>query len=661
MKRRAVLGAMAAGVGGGLLPPRGAAATDGRAAVAGAGGAGEPRAPLQRLENEHLAVTVFDDASAEIAHKATGERWSMGPVAFQEEGPIDVGHVWLRQERSIVEQYPGRFRGRREGDAIAFTVLGRRRAPVGRLTCRYRLDGAWLEVRILEVDEALPSLVFPPAIESESLVLPRNVGQWVRRPLPSRYFWTFWSHLNMRWVGGLRGEAGWLCVFDEGHADAGVLAAELSLSPGWRKSLGRWSGPRGVRYQFTAGGYVGLAKAYRAWARGRGLFRPLEEKLAASPDLRHLVGGRELGVVQCRTDRPERFVDRLQPVPEDVARTGGGLRLGLTHRDTARVLAEAKALGFARGLFLVRGWIHGGYDESHPDVWPPEPALGPVEELAALCREPGPIVTGLHDNYADIYEQSPSFPRGVVRRSNGELMAGGYWSGGQAYILDTQAGLEYARRNWPRIATLSPRAMFVDTTSATQLYESWEEGRQQTRAGDEAARRELLGFFKEQGILLGSEESADFAVPFLDWQETRHARRPGESIPLWPLVFHDALLATRYADQGTVPGGGGAADRSGGPAWLPDLLWGSFLSFGWLGSEAEWRLAKAGFESSFPVDEWHARVAAAEMVSHRYLSEDGEVERTEFANGLAVTVNFSGEPRSADGVVVPPHSHVTRG
>jgi len=91
--------------------------------------------PLWQSENDHLKVTVHTDASADIVDRTTGTCWHMGHVALQETGPIEVGHVWLRTQRSRCEQFPGHFASERAGNYLRFTLLGRERQPVGRFTC----------------------------------------------------------------------------------------------------------------------------------------------------------------------------------------------------------------------------------------------------------------------------------------------------------------------------------------------------------------------------------------------------------------------------------------------------------------------------------------------------------------------------------------------
>jgi hypothetical protein len=84
---------------------------------------------LRRLENRFLAVALSADASASIEDKVRGVRWQMGPVALQDKSAIEVGEVWLRGERGIQEQYPGRFAGETAGDRLRFTLLARQGRP----------------------------------------------------------------------------------------------------------------------------------------------------------------------------------------------------------------------------------------------------------------------------------------------------------------------------------------------------------------------------------------------------------------------------------------------------------------------------------------------------------------------------------------------------
>jgi hypothetical protein len=600
--------------------------------------------PLKTLRNRFLEVTIHSDSST-VIHDLTHDRtWEAGPVALQEKGEVEIGQVWLDDTRSLTVQYPGRFVGQLEGDAIRFTLLGRQNRIIGTFLCHVSLADEWLVYRIEEIDESIPSLVFPPPIQSDAIVIPKGVGEIIRdaqgRGMYPRYIYPFFTRLNMRWLGGLKDDAGWIGIFDEGFEDACGFVANRTASPIMTRSLGRWRHGFKYRTRFIKGDYVDLAKVYRRWVMDRGEFVSLEEKIEANPRLKSFLGGRAFWINFAfpapKADFAEDFLipRELMEQQED-----GPVRVLYTYRDMKTLIERLKRLGLKRGFIKLGGWINGGYDNSHQDVWPPEPALGPVSGLKELLASEPPLIVGLHDNNQDIYAHTPSFPKGVNRSADGSLLTGGAWAGGQAYILNSRYSVEYARRNWEHIKTLEPKAMFVDIITAMQLYQSFEPGDELTKHQDLEAKIELIKFYREQGVLLGSEEAADFGVPYLDWFENRHRRTQGVSIPLWPLVFHDAVLGTRY---------GGVSRREGHPGWLEDMLWGYMPHFsirpGWDDEDL--------FRSLDHVDRWHERIGTAEMTDHRFLADDYNVEQTTFSTGDSIICNFGDEPYTHDGKLI---------
>jgi hypothetical protein len=233
------------------------------------------------------------------------------------------------------------------------------------------------------------------------------------------------------------------------------------------------------------------------------------------------------------------------------------------------------------------------------------------------------------------------------------LLAGGYWAGGQAYILSAAAGRQYAERNWQQMRQLGLRALYVDTTSAVQTYESYAPGARQSRTQGLAEKTKMLEFFKAQGLVLGSEEGADFAAPHLDWNENRHARIAGESIPLWPLVFHDSVVSARYTGDSTGTawaGGVGAATEY--PPWLLDMLWG-YAIFTSLETPQTAAATLDRTRDRLPADTWFRRVGTAAMIDHAFLSSDATLERTRFSNGLGITVNLASKPQTIQGRTIP--------
>jgi hypothetical protein len=573
----------------------------------------------------------------------------MGPVAVQEYGPITEDLPWPRNPRAIFEQYPGRFNVAPENGALRYRLLGREGEARGTFNCDIEIEDAWLTFRILSIDPELPSLVFPPPIESEALVVPSGPGRLIRSPLRrfQRLFHPIYSvEFNMRWFGGLSDGAGWIAILDEGFEDSGLMLNELTASPGWLKSLGNWT-PRSIRYRFQPGGYTELAQVFRSWAIDHGLHKTLTEKIEATPHLERLVGGALFNPLQAERPIHAKQVEDLQ-IPRVCLPPGktDATRVHFTHRRVKQMLDELPALGLERGLFTLRGWLTDGYDGRHPEPWPPDPALGSVDEFRAIFANQNDFVVGIHDNYEDMYEHCPSFPRGINRRRDGSLMAAGYWDYSQSYMLNSRNSLDYLKRNWQHYAGIGLRGLYIDTLTGTKLVQSWEQGNSLSRSEDLAFKIEMLEFLKAHQLVVGSECGSDFGSPWVDWNGGRiHGwNEPGETVPLLYLVYHDSVLFTA--------GSMGGATR-GNPAWYLNHISRGLMNNYWIRSDTDWDTFKTRVRSASFIDAWHARIGTDAMTDHRFLSDEGLLEETTFSSGCAVIVNRSDETREIEGSLIP--------
>ncbi len=607
-----------------------------------------------RLENDSILLSLQENCAGFVTDKNTGAEWRFRPSCYQERGPIAEEVVWNRRERCWADIYMSRFKAEKLDGKLRVKVLDPIGNCRGSFTACFELDGPFLRVSVSDIDEQLESLMFPAPLVSESLVLPQVVGRWIREDdggMESE-FSAQNNGLNMRWFGGLKGDekSGWMAITEKGYGDSAAYRNGLNMYPIWLKSKYRWPDtPRSVLYRFTSDGWVGMARAFRGFARENGFFRTIEEKMEDTPALKKLLGGRIVSAMQCWTPHAsssELFMKK--PSPKDLENDGKP-NINVSHGDMKKAMELAREWGMKKGVFNLRGTWTGGYDESHPDIWPPEPGLGSIEELRELVDFDENCVTLMHDNYQDIYPRTESFPEGVVRKSDGTLLHGGFWHGGLCYIICPEKQLEYAKRNWEKIRTLNPKGHFIDTATCVQFYQCWHPEHPMTRDGDWQAKIELIKFFKDQGLLLGSEEAADFGMGYLDFLENRHIHVPGESIPVWPLVFHDAAFYARYPSDGTS--GGEAASQ------LENMLWG-YMSYWPVNNLADWKTREKEFRESLAVDEFHEKVGLAQMTNHRYHCSDRMVEQTEFSTGYSVLANFANEERKVEGVSVPAGGHV---
>jgi len=625
-----------------------------------------PAVLLKTIENDTLRVILFSDGSMKIYDKPRGFEWEMASVAIQDQGTFDEGYVWARGERTLMEQYPATFYVEPWGNAFRYLVLGHANRIKGSFCCFISLEREWLRFTVTDISEDLPSLVFPPHIESDSVIIPSGIGKIFHKKeadIWTRHFYLYQTSLNMCWFGGLKDENAWLAVLDEHIADGGVLQVNNSLAPGWIKSKNRWKKSYSIKYQFLKGGYVELAKTYRRYLIEKGTFVSLKEKIARNQRLADMIGGRILCYFQAWPPANKKDLKKyLFNTKQLEGRDPEKVTVDFTHKEVLASIHYARKYGFKNGMVMLRGWINKGYDGSHPDIWPPEPALGSIDELKEIMALPSPVIPALHDQYQDMYEGTKDFPRGINVLSNGDLMQGGLWAGGQCFILNSKYSVEYARRNWENTKTLQPVALFLDTLTASKFHESWEKERPLTREEDMRYKLQLLKDHKSYGLLIGSEEGSELGIPVCDWYECRHSRKENENIPLFPLVFHDAVFMARYNSFDP---------RTPYPGWLEDMLWGYLLQFfmtpefgnlrnrqgaekiGFGANEMNEKL----FTSTFHVDKWHKEIALSEMISHSILTSDGKVEETTFEPGGTIIVNFSEETRTVKGITLPPHSY----
>jgi hypothetical protein len=615
----------------------------------------KPVTILHELKNEHLSVKVYSNSYTEIKDLKNEKTWETWSVAIQDKSEVEVGEVWLRTGRSLTHQYPGHFYGEKEGENIRFTLIGRQNLIIGTFLCNISLEDSWLVYKILGVDESIPSLVYPPPMISNDIIIPKGVGEIIRSgydpakrttadaamygAMYPRTIYPFYTRLNMRFIGGLKKDAGWIGIFDEGFEDMCGFFANSTGTPMYIRTLGKWQHEYTYRMKFVEGDYVDLAKIYRQWMIDQGQFLSLKEKIEANPDVKSFLGGRAFWINLAFPSRRKSTAADFMLRGDYPYDNGEPLEIRFTYSELDKMIKRLKNLGLKKGMVKIGGWINGGYDNSHQDIWPPEPELGSIDELKSLLSSEPPLLVSLHDNNQDMYAHTPSFPEGVNRNADGDLLTGGVWRGGQAYILNSRYSLQYAKRNWEQIKTLEPKAMFVDIITAMQLYQSFEPGDQLTKHEDWVAKSELMKFYKDQGIVFGSEEAADFGIPYVDWFENRHKRVQSVSIPLWPLVFHDAVFNMRY---------GGVSSDDGHPGWLEDMLWGYlphfFISPDWDQEEL--------FQSLDHVDKWHERIGLAEMTDHQFLDEEFMVEKTSFSTGDQIICNFSDQPFKYEGKVI---------
>ncbi len=505
------------------------------------------------------------------------------------------------------------------------------------------------------------SIAFPaPFVTAKGtfLVLPVNEG--ISYPVddaslrPMRYHLYGGHGLCMPWYGVTDGERGVMAIVETAD-DAVVrvprLGGMLCLAPEWQAQKGQFGPDRVIRYAFfDQGGYVAMAKRYRAYAKQTGLLRTLAEKRKANPHVDLLVGAANVWCWEkdapawCRELR-ELGIERIlwsNRRPPDEIKALNAMGVLSSRYDIYQDTMDPKHHPRLR-------WVHRDWTT---EAW----AKGDV-----MLDADGDWVRGWR-----------------VRAKDGEMIPCGV-------LCDRQAPA-YARRRIPEELKTHPyRCRFIDTTTAAPWRECYDAKHPMTRSESKRFKMELLRVVSHEcGLVCGSETGHDAAVPVVHYFEgmlslgpyrvpdagrrmmepvhdvpervakfqTGHAYR----LPLWELVYHDCVVAQWYW---------GDYNNKLPKLWDRRDLWNALYGTPpmFMFNRAIWTRHRERFVRSYKTATPVARATGyAEMLSHRWLTPDRAVQQTRFANGVAVTVNFGAQPHTLpDGTALAPLSHRVEG
>jgi hypothetical protein len=621
-------------------------------------------------------------ASAEVRQE--GPNWTVdnGTIRVRlepESAPEQAARLEVTDTRSgltlrSTDDAHWRVKGvRAEGEAgLTLDVEGWSNGGPRPLTVHLALDGADLTIRVEGDPTATIDRItaFPPL-----LIVGRSTAMAVADysnghlyPLDLEGFpaqWLDGGRMDMPWVGLLDQTTGaGVGLILETPDDAVVETRPRTQADGskpramavlWEAIHGTWAAPRSVVLRFTpTGGYVALAKAYRAYAKDHGLLVTLADKVAKNPNVAKLFGATDVW--------------------------GGSLGFA----------REAKAAGLDRLI------VHGRHRPADVKA---------IENLGYLVAQ--------YDNYTDVEPlKSPSdpvdsnhdrVPESVVQKADGSRMTAWLTYDGKTQFMKRCPALWLAAAKVVVPRSLAERAdtgRFIDVTTAEALYECFDPAHPLTRAQKRQAGVDLLSYVRSQNLVVGGEHGVWWAVPQVDYFEGLMSHNPSfawpaghlvrpknrtESyavktstwdhydrdgigvetrVPLWELVFHDCVVTTWYwGDSSDFLDAVDPAYQARKDAF--NVLYGTMPML-WAGEEGTWTTHRDRFlRTARQVGDVTRTVATAEMVGHEWVTPDRQVQRSAFANGVEAVANFGPEPREVElqgrRATLPQYGYLVRG
>ena len=223
-----------------------------------------------------------------------------------------------------------------------------------------------------------------------------------------------------------------------------------------------------------------------------------------------------------------------KPAAPAVARKAGRFVFDLwggRYADHAAKLARCFDYGLTDALVILHVWQRWGYDYRLPDIFPPLPTLGTLEELRELgrqCTARG-VLWGLHDNYIDIYPDATGFsydhvtftPEGQPRRAwlneGREAQSYQFRPDRIRPFLDRNLGL--------LVPALEPTTSFVDVFASLNAFDFHDrEGRFHSKRETQRAWGEAFAAIREacggQAPTI-SEAGSDHLVGWLDGSDAQ--------------------------------------------------------------------------------------------------------------------------------------------
>lgn len=492
----------------------------------------------------------------------------------------------------------------------------------------------------------LPALIALRLGEEGSLVVPYQEGTLIdfsHRLDKERSFNLFEnSGLTMPFWGVSTPRHSEVCITDALYMQLRFVPEKdtLLLSPQFNHDpYGR---PVRLQVDYLGDGktYIDAARAYRQYLQDRNELPSLEKKLREKPQLVHLLEGVNVKfpIYMSLEQRPNE--QGVTPPPKILNYQ--------TFEDVRDILKDMKSNGVDRLMAIWWGWGKEGYDRLHPDLLPPNPERGGAPVFTTMNREIAELgfAIGFHDNYTDIYEAAPSFENGAhcTVGSDGQNLKGGFWAGGQCWLLCSTEGLKYAQRNFEAMKDLGPlNACFIDVLTAAPLFDCYSPVHPHTKYGDRKNKRAMMELVASRFGVMGTEHGFSWGADLCDYMEgiTLDPNNQndffsgyGSSVPLFAAVFHDAVL--QYMHQG-APVNPSNPDRL-----LFNLRAGGSSYFNVVRDQyekPEWKdyFIRASRISSDVI----RRTWKTPLTGHRFLNEEKTAEQCQYGEDVTIVINRS--------------------
>lgn len=470
---------------------------------------------------------------------------------------------------------------------------------------------------------------------------PQKIDLAARWELEAGYVYSRSAY--MPWFGQAAGRQGYLCIvktpFDAGFELCHEKGGDTAVSVFWRESLGELSYRRTALYKFYDDcDYNTFCADFRRYLIRTGELCTLREKLVKNPKAAALIGSAIVHTTTFQHIKPVSYY--YGKLPEEC----------VSFETRGEQLRALRARGLKKAYLHLDGWVNAGYDNKHPDVWPPAPPAGGEAGMRALCQTVHELgyQFGIHDQYRDYYLDAPSYdPDYSIVDADGKRPMLDIWFGGEQEFLCATFAADYVKRNFSQLEAggIGLDGAYLDVFSCVKLDECYHPDHRMTREQCMKFRKACFDEVRSRGIIISSEEMVGWCAHDLDLvhhapyandampDETQLCGQTlpdsiGIDVPLTSLVYHDCVVFP----WGIAKPEESTPNHESG--FLHALLNGG-IPYVNIAADEE-AIHRAGIVSAL-----NEKVALSPMVRHEFLGNNRNLQRTTFENGVTVTVDFA--------------------
>ena len=236
---------------------------------------------------------------------------------------------------------------------------------------------------------------------------------------------------------------------------------------------------------------------------------------------------------------------------------------GGRYAEIAETMKRMIAYGLTDSLLTVHVWQRWGYDYRLPDIYPPQPRLGTVQDMqqiANVCAEQD-IPWGLHDNYIDFYPDAADYSYDHICFTGQGTPIKAWINEGrnaQSYRWRPDHIMPFVKRNMKLIKpNLKPTHYFIDVFTSLHCFDFYDRHGKfhsmlETRKcwgeafawirdylGGNAPTTSEAGHDQLIGYLDGSDCQHMTLSPDKGWPHIRISCNDWQRVPWFDAVLHD--------------------------------------------------------------------------------------------------------------------------